>query len=194
MELVRKKVKYVSCMAGAFVPRLAGHREYNVINDIPAAQKMIEKWPTEIVFSGFEIGETVMYPSVSVQKDFEYVPAHPIKEAYRFYRGIENEQPTFDMRRLFGEQGYQASAESRQFEDHIGFELLYLALRYSESSNAPSAETLQEIQDFIRKHPLSFINKLNEKANNSCAEHPSSPGYYPALLKLTEGLLLQDAK
>lgn len=97
MELVRKKVKYVSCMAGAFVPRLAGHREYNVINDIPAAQKMIEKWPTEIVFSGFEIGETVMYPSVSVQKDFEYVPAHPIKEAYRFYRGIENEQPTFDM-------------------------------------------------------------------------------------------------
>lgn len=97
LELVRKKVKYASIMAGAFVPRLANHREYNVVKDIPAARKMIEKWPTEIVFSGFEIGETIKYPVASIQNDFEYVPAHPVKEAYRFYRSLEKDQPTYDL-------------------------------------------------------------------------------------------------
>lgn len=96
-DLVIKKVKYASIMAGAFVPRLAKHREYNVVCDLPSARKMIEHWPTEIIFSGFEIGEEITYPPVSVQEDFEYVPVHPLKEAYRFYRGIENWQPTFDL-------------------------------------------------------------------------------------------------
>lgn len=97
MELVRKKVRYASIMAGAFDKGYANHREYNVVCDLPSARKMIEHWPTEVIFSGFEIGDWIKHPSVSMREDFEYVAAHPVKEAYRFYRGLENDQPTFDI-------------------------------------------------------------------------------------------------
>lgn len=96
-ELVVKKVKSASIMAGAFHDSLRNHKEYNVINDLPAARKMIEDWPTEIVFSGFEIGRFIFHSIPSINEDFSYVPTHPIREGYRFYRGLENKQATFDL-------------------------------------------------------------------------------------------------
>ena len=56
-ELVAKKVKMISIMAGAFTP-IGGrtHLEYNVVNDISAAQYLARHWPTPIVWSGFEVG------------------------------------------------------------------------------------------------------------------------------------------
>lgn len=98
MELVVKKVQYVSLMAGSFDSKY--HREtaeYNVIKDIPAALKLIRQWPTKLVFSGFEVGMALHYPAASMLQDFEYVQYHPVKEAYRFYRGLENNQPTWDL-------------------------------------------------------------------------------------------------
>ena len=97
MELVQKKVKLLSTMAGAFVERLANHREYNIACDVPSAQKMFEKWPTPIVFSGFEIGETITHPAQSMRNEYNYVDYHPVKIAYHYYRGLENDQPTFDL-------------------------------------------------------------------------------------------------
>jgi len=96
-ELLETKVSFCSVMAGAFVPRLAKHPEYNIANDIPAARKLFAESPCPIVFSGFEIGETIMYPPVSMQNEYNYVEHHPLKIAYQFYRGLENEQPTFDL-------------------------------------------------------------------------------------------------
>ena len=94
-ELIAKKVKLLSLMAGSF--NSSGHKEYNVVMDIPSAQKLIAQWPTEMVFSGFEIGETIQYPGVSMQEDYGYVKYHPLKDAYHFYRGLGNSQPTFDL-------------------------------------------------------------------------------------------------
>lgn len=96
-ELVKKKVKLLSTMAGAFVERLKNHREYNIACDVPSAQKMFEKWPTPIVFSGYEIGETIMHPALSMRNEYNYVDHHPVKIAYHFYRGLENDQPTYDL-------------------------------------------------------------------------------------------------
>ena len=97
MELVKKKVKLLSTMAGAFAERLKNHKEYNIVNDIPSAQRLFEKWPTPIVFSGFEIGETIMHPAQSMRNEYNYVDYHPVKIAYHHYRGLENDQPTFDL-------------------------------------------------------------------------------------------------
>lgn len=57
-KLIAKKVKLFSMMAGAFqtVNWFTQHLEYNVVKDIPAAQKIVAQWPSPIVWSGFEIG------------------------------------------------------------------------------------------------------------------------------------------
>ena len=96
-ELVAKKVKLLSAMAGAFVDRLKEHREYNIVMDIPSAQKMFAQWPTPIVFSGYEIGQTITHPALSMRNEYNYVDYHPVKIGYHFYRGLENDKPTFDL-------------------------------------------------------------------------------------------------
>ena len=55
VELVAKKVKLVSSMAGKFPEG----KEFNVEKDAPAAQYVVDNWPTPIMFSGFEIGEKI---------------------------------------------------------------------------------------------------------------------------------------
>ena len=97
MELVKKKVRYVSLMAGGFGHGFEKHKEYNVICDLPAARKMIAAWPTEMVFSGYEIGQLISYPPVSIREDYEYVPAHPVKIGYQHYRGFDKSQSTYDL-------------------------------------------------------------------------------------------------
>src|SRR6185312_13655975 len=86
LELVRKKVRLLSIMAGSFAPK-DGHElaEYNVKLDLPAAAALCSRWPTPIVFSGFEIGLAVTYPPKSIERDFAYVPHHPLAEAYKLY-------------------------------------------------------------------------------------------------------------
>lgn len=53
--LVKKKVKQLVSMAGKFPEG----REYNVYADSISSAKVFEEWPTEILFSGFEIGEKI---------------------------------------------------------------------------------------------------------------------------------------
>jgi inosine-uridine nucleoside N-ribohydrolase len=97
-KLIAKKVRLISIMAGAFEP-IGGrtHLEYNVIKDIPAAQKLASEWPTPIVWSGFEIGLAIRYPAVSIEQDFRYVDRHPIPESYQAYMPTPHERPTWDL-------------------------------------------------------------------------------------------------
>jgi purine nucleosidase len=103
VDLVRQKVKLLSIMAGAFqkVPNNRGelyeHREYNVVQDIPSAKKLAADWPTEIVWSGFEIGLALPYPHQSILQDYGYVPHHPLKEAYILYNPPPHNRPTWDL-------------------------------------------------------------------------------------------------
>jgi inosine-uridine nucleoside N-ribohydrolase len=98
-DLIKQKVKLLSIMAGAFQTIKHGNHylEYNVIKDIPAAQKLAKSWPTPIVWSGFEIGITVPYPAISIDRDFGYVPHHPAAEAYYLYNPPPHERPTWDL-------------------------------------------------------------------------------------------------
>lgn len=97
-DLAAKKVRLISIMAGAFA-LIDGreHKEYNVVKDLPAAQKLAREWPTPIVYSGFEIGIAITYPAHSVENDFEYVEHHPLKEAYQLYMPTPHERPTWDL-------------------------------------------------------------------------------------------------
>jgi purine nucleosidase len=49
------------------------------------------------VWSGFEIGIALPYPAVSIERDYTYVPHHPIAESYFAYMPPPHERPTWDL-------------------------------------------------------------------------------------------------
>ncbi|MBZ5619770.1 MAG: nucleoside hydrolase [Acidobacteriia bacterium] len=93
-KLVADKVRLLSAMAGQF-PR--GQPEYNVKTDIPSARKVFEEWPSPIVFSGFEVGQALLFPAASIERDFSWVPDHPVAEAYRCYMRMPYDRPSWDL-------------------------------------------------------------------------------------------------
>lgn len=93
-DLARRKVRLLSMMAGNFAEPKP---EYNVQTDIPSAQELFRDWPTPIVVSGFEIGASILFPAASIERDFSYVPDHPIAEAYRNYMKMPYDRPTWDL-------------------------------------------------------------------------------------------------
>jgi inosine-uridine nucleoside N-ribohydrolase len=97
-ELIAKKVKLLSLMAGAFqtVKWDTRHLEYNVKLDVPAAQKLAKAWPTPVVWSGYEIGVAAAFPHVVIEQDLDYIPHHPLKEAYYLYNPPPHDRPTWD--------------------------------------------------------------------------------------------------
>jgi len=102
-ELVSKKVRLLSIMAGAF-EQITGkdgkprdHREYNVVKDIPSAQRLSSDWPTPVVWSGFEIGLALPYPHQSIEQDYQYTSDHPLAAAYMLYSPPPHNRPTWDL-------------------------------------------------------------------------------------------------
>ncbi|MDR1382476.1 MAG: nucleoside hydrolase [Planctomycetaceae bacterium] len=93
-ELAKKKVKLLSTMAGSFAKQQG---EYNITCDVKSAQKLFAEWPTPIVFSGWEIGMAVQYPTASIKNEYNYVPNHPVQIAYKSYRqSLDKTTPAFD--------------------------------------------------------------------------------------------------
>ena len=95
MELVAKKVKLLSVMAGNFEGKKM--KEYNVIKDVPAATKLFKEWPTEIVVSPSEVGEQIRYPATSILNDFSWAAHHPMVIAYKSYSKMPYDRQTWDL-------------------------------------------------------------------------------------------------
>jgi purine nucleosidase len=112
IELVAKKVRLLELMAGAFEPIQgnAAYGEYNVIRDREAAAVVAARWPTEAVWSGFEIGIALPYPSQSILDDYRDVPHHPVAEAYRIVSPPPQDRPSWDLSSVLdavlGDRGY----------------------------------------------------------------------------------------
>ena len=94
VELLRRKVKLLSVMAGNFAQPKA---EYNVQQDTASAAKLFERWPTPIVASGFEIGEALLFPASAIQHRFGWARDHPVVDAYRTYKQMPYDRPTWDL-------------------------------------------------------------------------------------------------
>ncbi len=77
-ELVARKVKRLVSMAGEFPESKKG--EFNVKKDAISAAHVMKHWPTEILLSGFEIGDAII-----TGKPTSEMPVHrsPIKDTYR---------------------------------------------------------------------------------------------------------------
>ena len=92
--LAKEKVALLVAMAGNFAD---GAPEYNVKTDVASAKAVFERWPTPIVFSGFEIGRDLLYPASSIEHDFAWANPHPIAESYRAYQKMPYNRPTWDL-------------------------------------------------------------------------------------------------
>ena len=93
-DLARERVGLVVAMAGDFS---GGGPEYNVRIDAPSARTVFERWPTPVIFSGFEIGRDLLYPAAGIERDFAYAKWHPIAESYRAYHQMPYDRPTWDL-------------------------------------------------------------------------------------------------
>jgi len=76
-ELVAHKVKLLVCMAGRFP---SGY-EFNVMKDARASQNVYTNWPTQIILSGFEIGEKILAGVPLIHNDS--IKNSPVKDVFR---------------------------------------------------------------------------------------------------------------
>jgi len=97
-DLVAAKVRLLSVMAGWFQPVKGKMRaEYNVATDSASARAIADGWPTPIVWSSYEIGRAMRFPQESIDRDFRYVPHHPLAEAYRLGFPRPHDRPAWDL-------------------------------------------------------------------------------------------------
>ncbi len=94
-ELVAQKVKLLCTMAGCF--DRDNFFEYNIVKDIPAANKVFAEWPSPLVTSPFEVGIAIDYPGKSIVEDFSWASVHPMVEAYKSYQQMLYDRPTWDL-------------------------------------------------------------------------------------------------
>jgi inosine-uridine nucleoside N-ribohydrolase len=76
-ELVARKVKLLVCMAGRFP---SGY-EFNVMKDAKASQNVYTNWPTQVILSGFEIGEKILAGIPLIHNDA--IKNDPVKDVFR---------------------------------------------------------------------------------------------------------------
>ena len=160
-ELVAKKVKYLSNMAGSF--NNPDHYEYNVAKDIDAAKKVFEEWPTNIIISPFEVGIQINYPATSIKNDFEWAPHHPMVEAYKCYLEMPYDRPTWDLTSVLyaveGSSFFDVSPSgevtvrdegSTSFKSDVNGKHKYLMVDSAQSNNIK-----QHFINLVSKRPLN---------------------------------------
>ncbi len=97
-ELLERKVKLVSVMAGNF--REEGQDrfpEYNVVRDVPSARNFFAECPAPVAVSPFELGWEIRYPATSVEANLGYDKPNPVAEAYKVYLPMPYNRPAWDL-------------------------------------------------------------------------------------------------
>ncbi len=93
-DLIKRKVKFLALAGGNF----EGNQPCpNLSADIPAAKRLFAEWPTQIVAASDNIGNAILFPGSSIEKDFVYTLNHPIADAYRAYKAMPYDASTLDM-------------------------------------------------------------------------------------------------
>jgi len=78
-------------LKGKFVLVACQGREWNFYQDISSTSLVIEKWPTPIVFCGYEIGKDIL-----TGKELGKIKSpNPLTRSYELYNGLTN-RPSWD--------------------------------------------------------------------------------------------------
>ena len=104
VELIKQKVKAYVCMGGAFPQG----REWNIHRDVAASRIVAEKWPTEIYFSGFEIGAEIL---TGAKLKEETPETNPVRRAYELYTGGKDRNSWDQTAVLFAVRGLKGKLQ-----------------------------------------------------------------------------------
>jgi hypothetical protein len=128
-DLVSKKVKFTASMCGVFLSEMykvhgSNYVEFNIAEDVASGRYFIQNWPGEIVFSGREIGEAILYPVDSILNDFRWTEVHPVVDAYKLFRTMPYETETWDLSVVlhvfYPGQYFDLSEKGTVYTDEIG--------------------------------------------------------------------------
>lgn len=96
VELAARKCPRLTLMAGSFDwgERCEGipHVEWNVEMDVKSARRVVELWPSEMVWCGWELGARV----ISGRCLAELPAGHPVRRAYELFGSAEG-RPSWDL-------------------------------------------------------------------------------------------------
>jgi inosine-uridine nucleoside N-ribohydrolase len=93
-ELIARKVKFLALSGGAYP---AGTPESHITADIASAKMLFAEWPSPIIAAGHELGAQLLFPANAIDRNFGWAPYHPVVDAYRAYRGMPYDAPSWDM-------------------------------------------------------------------------------------------------
>ena len=82
-DLVAQKVQRLVQMAGQFPSSRVRRAEANMLIDPPANRLVAEEWPTPIVWSGWEVGDTIRTGTTLATLP----ESHPVRRAYALHPG-----------------------------------------------------------------------------------------------------------
>ena len=136
VELIRRKVNRLVCMAGRFD---SAEPEWNVKSDVAAASAVIKKWPGEIVMCGWECGAGVITGAA-----LEGMAGHPVREAYRLWTKGSLRRDSWDLvtalYAVLGNSGWVgSSAPGRIAVDERG------VTRFTPSEGGPHRYTINRV-------------------------------------------------
>ncbi|HVZ55957.1 MAG TPA: nucleoside hydrolase [Chitinophagaceae bacterium] len=76
LDLVRRKVMRLVCMGGRFPEG----KEFNLEKDAEASRAVLGRWPTPVIFSGFEIGKQIKTGLPLIRN--EHISQSPVKRVF----------------------------------------------------------------------------------------------------------------
>ena len=93
---------YAQTLSLPGVPELIGRKAKFLVvvmpeQPDPAMEKFLSAWPTPVVIATRDIGDQILYPASSIEKDYAWSPAHPIVDAYKAYKPMPYDAPTATM-------------------------------------------------------------------------------------------------
>jgi inosine-uridine nucleoside N-ribohydrolase len=151
-QLVARKVKEWVCMGGKFPDGKFAHGngEYNVMWDTVASVRAINDWPTQVIFSGFEIGARVM----SGARLRETPETNPVRTCYQHYNGLANRESWDQTAILYAVRGagdYWALSEP-------GFCLMHHQVTHGYNEWLPTAN--KQHRYLLEKMPPQELGKV----------------------------------
>lgn len=101
-ELVSRKVRFLSIMAGNFSEEALSvpneeFKEYNIYMDVESAKRVVAGFPVPSVFTGFELGDAVRFVAGGVLNDARWTSRHPVWDAYKLFQKMPYERPCWDL-------------------------------------------------------------------------------------------------
>jgi hypothetical protein len=88
--LVAQKVKLFVSMGGKF----PSGKEFNFYEAGYSTQRVVDEWPTPVIFSGFEIGDKIF---TGKRLDTETPADNPVRAAYALFPGVGKDRESWDI-------------------------------------------------------------------------------------------------